>query len=319
MSNKLRDFLPLQRRFFKHWLWTERRVYNKAEAWIDILQSTRWKSSSTKRLLHGRLVSWRRGEWPASRRFLQNRWQWSAKAVSSFLELLEQEQMIVRVQRQGQTIIRVCKYKDYNIISGTTQETTEETTEETTQYPENTDTYEENGSTRDPPRDQPRDYRGTIEGPLRDQNRNTGVKQDGKQEEKQTGKQKALGQNSANFDPQWLALSRDFHQFQHTQHPTLLKTVDEKLVEDGAEVLDKLHRLDKEPVETIQEVLRYAARDDFWSTNLISLRGIRTKGKNGQKKYFNIKASMIRSNQTPQTQKKNRGYHPIHSGDYDDL
>jgi len=61
------------------------------------------------------MVSWTRGQLPASVRYLCERWQWSNTKVSTFIRLLEKEQMIERLNVAGQTVFSLKNYETYNV------------------------------------------------------------------------------------------------------------------------------------------------------------------------------------------------------------
>lgn len=67
--------------------WSEKRVYSRAEAWIDLLAMASWRPRGQS--IKGVLVSLERGQLLASLRFLGARWQWSKGKVERFLETLE--------------------------------------------------------------------------------------------------------------------------------------------------------------------------------------------------------------------------------------
>lgn len=116
-------FIKLDRKYFDNFLWNEARVYSKAEAWLDLIQMARFEASTE--FVNGKLIEVQRGEIPASRRFLELRWQWGSSKVSNFLKLLVSQGMITTKQTSGQTVISLCKYKDYNDVQ-TTKQTTDE-------------------------------------------------------------------------------------------------------------------------------------------------------------------------------------------------
>jgi hypothetical protein len=101
----------LQRRFFDHWLWSERRSFSKAEAWLDLLQIAAFKP--TKRIVRDKLLPIEEGEIIASLRYLAERWMWNKDKVGQFLALLESDRMIRRSSRQGESVISLTRYKDY--------------------------------------------------------------------------------------------------------------------------------------------------------------------------------------------------------------
>lgn len=93
-------------------------------------------------------------------------------------------------------------------------------------------------------------------------------------------------------------LSLKFHQKQKKNgyyHKDFKKELNHnsKVVKNGAEVIDKLIRLDNETLAEVKKTLRFALKNDFWQDQVISLNGLRKKSKrNGNTKYFNIKNAM---------------------------
>jgi hypothetical protein len=94
-----------------------------------------------------------------------------------------------------------------------------------------------------------------------------------------------------------IELSKNFHEHQHNKYPNLLKKVSDGLIKSGADELDKLMRIDKYDIETIQKVLEFVKNDDRpgfnWGRNLLSLSSIRHKSKSNQNmKFVNILAGI---------------------------
>jgi len=121
MTTELTNYIPLSRKSFENFLWTEKRELSRFEAWLDLLQSARFEEAETGRMIGGSFVKWKRGELPASLRFLAERWGWSKNKVDCFLKVLVSEQMIVKRTAVGtpQTVITICKYESYNVKSKT--------------------------------------------------------------------------------------------------------------------------------------------------------------------------------------------------------
>jgi hypothetical protein len=113
-KNGLTNYMPINRRFFNHSFWLEDRVYSKAEAWLDLLQSARFEVSQGKALIGTKVITWNRGELVASVRFLAQRWNWGNGKVLRFIELLEAEGMITRRKIFGQSIVIINNYEMYN-------------------------------------------------------------------------------------------------------------------------------------------------------------------------------------------------------------
>lgn len=110
----MEGYIKLSRRFFSNVMWNEARTFSSCEAWLDLIQSARFEATPRKVSIGGREVSYNRGQFPASIRFLASRWQWSEKKVRSFLNHLKKEGMITTECAQGMNIITLCKYDKYN-------------------------------------------------------------------------------------------------------------------------------------------------------------------------------------------------------------
>jgi hypothetical protein len=110
----LSNFIPLNRKFFDHAFWKENRTYSKSEAWLDLIETARFEESETSAIIDGKMISWTRGQLPASLRYLAERWKWSKTKVNNFIKLLESKQMIARVSVNGQTVISLTNYCRYN-------------------------------------------------------------------------------------------------------------------------------------------------------------------------------------------------------------
>lgn len=139
MDDGKTGYIPIFRKFFDHYLWEEKREFSKAEAWIDCIQLARYKDNKQKKLIAGNLIEWGYGEFPASIRFLKQRWGWGSNTkVEKFLKLLEDDKMIVVKKGQGQNVITLCNYKSYD-ISKLPQKDTERTQKGQTEDTERTE------------------------------------------------------------------------------------------------------------------------------------------------------------------------------------
>lgn len=132
MENK--GYIMLSRRFFANPLWVEPREYSRAEAWLDLIQAAGIEERVI--ILDGRAIESRRGELAASRRFLENRWRWSAGKVTRFLDMLKSQGMIETRKEHDQTVIRLCNYDTYNPLV-TDRHTGEKTSDEPRTEPHN--------------------------------------------------------------------------------------------------------------------------------------------------------------------------------------
>ena len=110
---------------------------------------------------------------------------------------------------------------------------------------------------------------------------------------------------SINLDA-YLPISLRFHQKQKEaglSHPEFVNplTVESRIVINGAITLEKLNRLDREPLGEIKQVLDAVLEDSFWRKQIVSLSSIRKNSGNGNMKYFNAKNSIseLESHSTP--------------------
>ena len=95
-------------------MWNEARTFSSCEAWLDLIQSARFEATPRMESIGGREVSYTRGQYPASIRFLSRRWHWTERKVRTFLAFLRRENMITLSKEQGMNIITLVKYNDYN-------------------------------------------------------------------------------------------------------------------------------------------------------------------------------------------------------------
>lgn len=121
-----KGFIKLSRKFFSNELWNEARTFSSCEAWLDLIQSARFDVTPRKESIGGREVSYMRGQYPASIRFLSKRWSWGEKRVRLFLSYLKKQGMITTDSSQGINIITLCNYEEYN-GRGTSEDTPKDT------------------------------------------------------------------------------------------------------------------------------------------------------------------------------------------------
>ena len=110
----MEGYIKLSRKFFSNDMWNEARTFSSCEAWLDLIQSARFEATPRMESIGGREVSYTRGQYPASIRFLSKRWHWTERRVRTFLAYLKRENMITLSQNQGMNIITLVKYNEYN-------------------------------------------------------------------------------------------------------------------------------------------------------------------------------------------------------------
>lgn len=124
----MEGYIKLSRKFFSNDMWNEARTFSSCEAWLDLIQSARFEATPRMESIGGREVSYTRGQYPASIRFLSKRWHWSERRVRTFLAFLKRENMITLSKEQGMNIITLVKYNDYN---GNPTDTASDTSDDT--------------------------------------------------------------------------------------------------------------------------------------------------------------------------------------------
>lgn len=109
-----KGFIKLSRSFFDNKIWQAARAFSECEAWLDLIQSARFEASPTTSRIGCYEVTWGRGQYPASNRFLAKKWGRSEQWVKSFLGKLKRENMIVTDNNQGVNVITLINYSKYN-------------------------------------------------------------------------------------------------------------------------------------------------------------------------------------------------------------
>lgn len=76
------------------------------------------------------------------------------------------------------------------------------------------------------------------------------------------------------------------------------------LEENSLEEIDKLVRLDGFDLEYIRKVIGWAVKDEFWSNQVFSLAGLRTKKASGLTKFQNISAAYEKEHKRPESEER---------------
>lgn len=107
-------YIKLSRTFFTSELWRTARTYNESEAWLDLIQSARFEASEHTARVGGRDITWGRGQYPASIRFLSSKWHWNERKVRNFISKLKKNEMITTDDKQGMNVITLVNFEKYN-------------------------------------------------------------------------------------------------------------------------------------------------------------------------------------------------------------
>lgn len=85
--------------------------FSKGQAWVDLLMLT--NHSDKKIMFNGEFITVKRGQYLTSMVKLSEKWKWNRKTVSSFLKLLENDNMITKVTDNTKTLITIVNYGIY--------------------------------------------------------------------------------------------------------------------------------------------------------------------------------------------------------------
>lgn len=109
-----RGYFPLYRKFQDHKFWREKRVFSKAEAWIDILWEVQHEDEIKQVVIGMTLFICNYGESLNSLRTWGKRWNWSISKIHRFFILLENMGQIRNTNETVTTRITVLNYRQYD-------------------------------------------------------------------------------------------------------------------------------------------------------------------------------------------------------------
>lgn len=110
-------WIKVHRQIKEHYLFKEKRVFSKFEAWMDILLMA--NHADNKFILGNELIELKKGQFITSELKLMSNWNWSKSKVRSFLSLLQSDSMIVLTTDKKKTTLTVVKYGDYQVSETT--------------------------------------------------------------------------------------------------------------------------------------------------------------------------------------------------------
>lgn len=114
MSSK--GWISLDRQITDNWIW-EDKPFAYGQAWIDMLMMA--NHSDKKVLIDKTPIEVSKGEFITSELKLMDRWGWSKSKVRRFLELLQNDGMIVKKTDRKKTTINIVNYSIYNTFETT--------------------------------------------------------------------------------------------------------------------------------------------------------------------------------------------------------
>jgi hypothetical protein len=117
-----KGWLALHRKIQDHWLW-EDKPFSKQAAWIDMLLLA--NHDDNKFLLGNELVEVKCGSFITSEVKLMERWGWGKAKTRAFLDLLQNDGMIVKKADRKKTTITIVNYREYSVLETTSRPQTD--------------------------------------------------------------------------------------------------------------------------------------------------------------------------------------------------
>lgn len=108
MSDK--GYIKLYRDIQDHWMWKDER-FSRGQAWIDLIMMANHKDAKIPVGEHIEIV--KRGQFITSIAKLSDRWKWSYNTTKAFLNLLENDNMLIRKSDNSKTLITIVNYGVY--------------------------------------------------------------------------------------------------------------------------------------------------------------------------------------------------------------
>jgi hypothetical protein len=104
-------WIKIHRSITNHWLYTEKRVFSRFEAWNDILLTVNYTDAKT--IIKGSLYEVKRGQSILSLDSWSKRWNWDKSKVRRFLNTLQLDNMVIIKSDTVTTQLTVCNYDSY--------------------------------------------------------------------------------------------------------------------------------------------------------------------------------------------------------------
>jgi len=105
-----KGWIKVDRDLLNHWIWNDE-PFSKGQAWIDLIMLADHKDH--KNPYKNQIVTYKRGSVHMSISLLAKRWGWSRDKARRFLNLLEQDGMVLINATIHRTIITIVKYGVY--------------------------------------------------------------------------------------------------------------------------------------------------------------------------------------------------------------
>lgn len=108
--SKDKGWISIYRKVCEHWIY-QCREFDNFHAYFDLLRRAHWEDK--KVLFNNNLILIKRGQFLTSEKSLAESWGWSRTKVRKFLQILSEDDMIIKESDNKKTIITICNYDKY--------------------------------------------------------------------------------------------------------------------------------------------------------------------------------------------------------------
>ena len=105
-----KGWIKLHRQLQECPIWYGER-FSKGQAWVDLLLLANHRDK--KIIFNGEMITIQRGQYLTSTVKLAEKWGWNRKTVSSYLNMLQKENMITKVSDNTRTLVTIENYEKY--------------------------------------------------------------------------------------------------------------------------------------------------------------------------------------------------------------
>ena len=103
-------WISIHRQIRENWVWDDK-PFDKTHAWIDLLLNANHQDNKIN--LGTELILVPRGSFITSELKLMDRWGWSKTKLRSFLKLLQEDNMIIKISDKKKTTVTIVNYNVY--------------------------------------------------------------------------------------------------------------------------------------------------------------------------------------------------------------
>ena len=108
-----KGWIKLHRQLQECPIWYGER-FSKGQAWVDLLLLANHRDK--KIIFNGEMITIQRGQYLTSTVKLAEKWGWNRKTVSSYLNMLQKENMITKVSDNTRTLVTIENYDNFQGI-----------------------------------------------------------------------------------------------------------------------------------------------------------------------------------------------------------